>query len=428
MPHLGLRTRLTLVALGVAVVGAVSGLAITYAALLSTHVARIDDEGRLLGSLTLDAAVLRENEIVRVPRVVESYLTDLEGVSVAHVYVDGTLIWEGGVVDAPRPLDTERLLVGEGPASVGEWRVYTVRDEDAGVVVQVGQPLQAVRTLLRPYAGIAVAVLALVAITSGLLAWTSVGATLRPLRRLSAAAEELDTTQAMPDIPGQDEPARLARSFSTLLGRLGRERERELAFVEYAAHELRTPVTALRSGLESLHDGRMAPSGDVLRRLHQEALRLETLTQNLVALSRAGAPGARRESLDLESVVADAYDRFQPLVLERSLSLTMDAQPAPVRADERLLDQALNNLIANALRSTRQGGISLRCGVVGDRAFLEVADTGPGMPHDAREGLGLRVVRDVARTLGGSFEIVSDRGARARVWLPVDGASARIEG
>lgn len=428
MPRFDLRSRLTLIALGVAMLGAALGLGLTYTALVSTRVSRIDHEGRLLATLALDAAVRREGEIVRVPRVVESYLTDLEGVAVAHVYLDGTLIWEGGVVDAPRPLDTERLLVGEGAASAGDWRAYTVRDEEAGVVVQVGQPLQAVRSILGPYGAIAAAVLGLVAVTSGLLAWTIIGAALRPLRRLSAAAESFGATSVVPEIPGRDEPARLARSFANLVGRLGRERERERAFLEYASHELRTPVTALRSGLEALSAGRMQPDRELLRRLFQEALRLETLTQNLVVLSRAQGRDARLASLDLETVMADAYDRFQPLALERALVLTLDARSAPVRADERLLEQAVNNLVDNALRATRQGGITLRSGVEGERAFLEVSDTGPGVPDDARDGLGLRVVRDVARTLGGSFEIDSDHGARARLWLPAVVAEADTSG
>jgi len=414
----GLRSRLTLVALGVSLLGSVLGLALTYAALLGTRVARIDDEGRLLASLTLESAVRREGEVVRVPRVVESYLTDLEGVSVAHVYLDGTLIWEGGVVDAPRPLDAERLLVGDGPARVGDWRVYTVRDEDAGMVVQVGQPLQAVRGILEPYLGIALAVLALVGVASGLLAWSSVGAALRPLRRLTAAAEGFESSTVVPDIPGRDEPAKLARSFAELLGRLGRERDRERAFLEYASHELRTPVTALRAGLEGLATGRTTVDGELLERLHQEALRLEKLAQNLTVLSRTGSRNVRLGPVDLETVVSEAYDRFQPLALERSVTLTLHTSSAPVRAEARLLDQAVNNLIDNAFRAARQGRVVLRCGVEGGRALLEVTDDGPGMPANARDGLGLRVVRDVAKTLGGSFEIVNEAGAHARLWLP----------
>lgn len=424
MRTIDLRTRLTLVAIGVALLGTVLGLALTYAALLGTRVSRIDDEGRLLAALALESAVRRESEVVRIPRVVESYLTDLEGVSVAHVYVDGGLIWEGGVVDAPRPLDASRILVGEGASSDGEWRVYTVRDDDAGVVVQVGQPLQAVRTLLRPYGWIAGVVIVLVAATSAILAWTSVGAALRPLRRLSIAAESLGASATMPDIPGRDEPARLARSFTALLSRIGREHERERAFLAYASHELRTPVTALRSGLEALHTGRMKPDRELLRRLFDEAVRLETLTQNLVVLSRAGSNDAQLVPVDLEAIVAEAYDRFQPLAVERSTSLVLDATPAPARADERLLAQAVNNLVDNAMRVTRDGRITLRSGVADGRAFLEVADDGPGMPETPRKGLGLRVVRNVANVHGGSFELIADAGTRARIWLPLSGTHA----
>ncbi|MDZ7801057.1 MAG: HAMP domain-containing sensor histidine kinase [Trueperaceae bacterium] len=417
-----LRAKLALVAFGVTLLGIVVGLALMYVALLNARLAAIDNEGRLLANVILGGATLREDEAVRVPQVVESYLTDLGGVSVAHVYVDGTLVWEGGVVDAPRPLDPGHLLVGGGSRSVEEWRVFTARDEDAGVVVQVGQPLQAVRSVLRPYASISVGVTLLVAVLSGWLAWSSVGVALRPLRRLSEAVEGFGSTTTVPALPGRDEPARLARTFTSLLERLRREREREQTFLAYAAHELRTPVTALRSGLEALHAGRLDPDREMFGRLFREAVRLETLAQNLLVLSRAAARDTREAPLDLEELASEAYDRFQPLASERGLSLNLDTAAVTLRGDVRLLTQALDNLIDNAFRAAGRGRVTLRSGVLDGEPFLEVADSGPGPPDPVRDGLGLRVVRNVARAHDARFELTNDGGARARITFPAPDA------
>jgi two-component system, OmpR family, sensor kinase len=174
-----------------------------------------------------------------------------------------------------------------------------------------------------------------------------------------------------------------------------------------------------------VHRGRLAPTPELFERLHREATRLEVLAQNLLALSSAEAGEASLERVDLETVAADAYDRYLPLALERGITLALDASPAVAAGDVRLLDQALNNLMSNALRATTTGGIQIRTGegertVGGESAvFLEVEDTGSGMrPGAEGRGLGLRVVRAVAAVHGGELTFAGGCGTRARVWLP----------
>jgi two-component system, OmpR family, sensor kinase len=212
-----------------------------------------------------------------------------------------------------------------------------------------------------------------VAALSGGLAWIVVGVALRPLRRLTAATERFDTADDVPFTEGSDEPARLAQAFSRLLTLLKVQREREHRFLAYAAHELRTPLSALRAGLEAVRSGRMPMSSELVDRLHREATRLESLAQNLLALSSAEAGDAALERIDLERIASDAYDRYLPLALEKGLVLEVDTAPALVAGDARLLDQALGNLMSNALRATAAGRITLRSGVAEGVAFLEVA-------------------------------------------------------
>jgi len=414
-----LRLRLVAIAAGLTLLGAGLGLALTYVGLRGLRLATLDDDNRLLASLIVEVAVQREDQAVRVPAVVTSYLGNERSSVAAHVYVDSQIVWAAGATTAPRPIDPERVLVGTGAHTVQEWRVYTMRDEDAGVVVQVGRTLQGLRDVLGPYPGVAIGVVALVTLLSGLLAWWTVGLALRPLRRLSEAAERVHESDELPAIPGNDEPARLARAFAALLARLRDERRREHRFLAYAAHELRTPLTGLRAGLEAARSGRLEATPELIGRLHHEASRIETLAQNLLALSTAEVGDASIQSLDLERLAADAYDRFLPLALERGVMLELDATSAPVDGDPRLLDQALGNLVMNALRATRHGSVVIAGGTAEGRAWLEVRDTGSGYdPATAGTGLGLRVVQAVARAHGGGFDIEGGNGTRARLWLP----------
>ncbi len=420
-----LRVRLVAIAAGLTLLGAVLGLALTYAGLRGLRLATLDDDNRLLASLIAEVAVQREDQAVRVPAVVTTYLGNERGSVAAHVYVDSQMIWAAGATTAPRPLDPERVLVGTGASTVQEWRVYTMRDEDAGVVVQVGRTLQGLRDVLGPYPGVAIGVVVLVTLLSGLLAWWTVGLALRPLRRLSEAAEHVPERDELPAIPGNDEPARLARAFAALLARLRDERRREHRFLAYAAHELRTPLTGLRAGLEAARSGRLEATPELIGRLHHEASRIETLAQNLLALSTAEVGDANVQRLDLERLAADAYDRFLPLALERGVTLELDATSAPADGDPRLLDQALGNLVMNALRATRHGSVVIAGDSDEGRAWLEVRDTGSGYdPATAGTGLGLRVVQAVAHAHGGGFEIEGGDGTRARLWLPVRGTRA----
>ena len=415
-----LKARLVTIAAALTLLGTGLGLALTYLGLLNLRVGTFDDENRLLASLIVEVVVNREDELVRVPAIVTSYLGSERTTVAAQVYVDGQLIWSAGSATAPRPLDPERILVGAGASTVNGWRSYTARDEDAGVVVQVGRTLQGVREVLGPYPWLALAVAIVVTLVSGLLAWWTVGLALRPLRRLSEAAEQARDPNDIPAIPGRDEPARLGRAFARLVERLHGERRREHRFLAYAAHELRTPLTALRAGLEAVHAGQLEATPELVGRLYREATRIETLAQNLLALSTAEVGDARAQRLDLERLTSDAYDRFLPLALQQGLTLELETEPVLVDADPRLLDQALSNLLINALKATTHGGIVLRCASDADAAVLEVRDSGSGFdPERARQGLGLRVVRAVARAHGGDVQIDGGAGTRARMRLPL---------
>ncbi|ADH62731.1 integral membrane sensor signal transduction histidine kinase [Allomeiothermus silvanus DSM 9946] len=406
-----LRIRLALIAFGLTLLGLGLGLSITYEVLERSRLADLDQELKLQAELILQKGLANPKN--QIPSEIENELLQESGLSSAQLYRGQQKIWEGGAVQLDQPLDASQL----GRSGISEaqgWRVYTLSQQN--LTVQVGQPLLPLRETLTRYVEVAVPLVLLLALFSGGLAFAAVGLAVRPLERLTQAAKGFESGSEVPAIQGKDEAATLAKAFAGLLDDLKTQREREQRFLAYAAHELRTPLSAFRASLEAARiKGQL--EAEQLSRLHREALRLETLAQNLLALSRAEAGEVRGQPLDLADLVSEAFDRFQPLALERKLELDLEAGPAPTYADPRLLEQALNNLVANALRYTASGKVTLRSGQEDGQAYLEVADTGPGFSANASEGLGLRVVRAVVAAHHGRADFSSGQGSRVRLWL-----------
>lgn len=410
-----LQTRLALISAGLTAVGLLLGLVLVYLMLERRSLAETDQILAAQAHTVLLAA--QKDSRHQIPPEIEDELTEESGVSSTLIYADGQLAFAGGVLDVPQPLDAAGLSKGHGVASVGAWRVYTL--SHSPLVVQVARPLAPLRHTLERYVKVALPLTVTLGLLAGFTAWTLVGLALRRLEQLTEATRRFEAGSVLPEAIGGDEVATLTRSFSDLLGRLREQRLREQRFLAYAAHELRTPIAAFRANLEAAQfkGGLDAPG---LERMHREALRLETLAQNLLALSRAEAGDARSESIDLADLVAEAFDRFQPLALEHGVELELEAHPAPVHADPRLVEQALNNLIINAIRygSSEGGSIQLYSGISASKSWLEVSDSGPGLAQNLQEGLGLRVAKAVASASGGHFQIQSQAGVKARLEFP----------
>ena len=228
------------------------------------------------------------------------------------------------------------------------------------------------------------------------------------------------------------------------------ERERreraEREFVTNAAHELRTPLTTITGAVELLEAGAKDDPGErdrFLRHIQREAARLGRLSRALLVLARAQtreeAPRLSPVPLRplLESVVSDARPRDD-------VELELDCpQDIAVLADSDLLEQALANLAANAVENTERGRIAISVRARAGSAVIEVRDTGRGIPRDQQErifdrfyraqgrdergfGLGLAIVREAVKALGGrvTLESAPARGTTVRVTLPLARARA----
>ncbi len=233
------------------------------------------------------------------------------------------------------------------------------------------------------------------------------------------------------------------------------QKRREL--ITNVSHELRTPVASIQGHVESLlkaygNDGTTLPSPENLRTyltiLHRESLRLGTLIDDLLALSRAETDELRLklEAVEAGEVVEEVYQTVMPLARrERQIALVHQVEPAlpPVLADRQRLIQVLLNLVRNAITYTPDGGIISISLHKADEEHIEllVSDTGIGIPAEDQEriferfyrtdasrsrrsggvGLGLAIVRDFVVAMEGSISVESTigDGSTFRVLLQV---------
>jgi two-component system sensor histidine kinase BaeS len=276
-----------------------------------------------------------------------------------------------------------------------------------------------------------------------LLAFVVAGRILRPVGELTRAARrmregDLDVRVAP---RGNDEIARLASAFNDMAERLAQTERVKRQLVSDVAHELRSPVTNLRCGLEAIQDGLAAPDRERIDALHAEVLLLQRLIADLqdLALAEAGGLSLRCEPVDVEAAVhrAAGGEFARPPV-----AVAIGERAATVLADPGRLEQILRNLIGNARRHTpAEGRIEVRTSRTGGEVAIEVSDTGSGiapehLPHvfdrfyradPSRDratggaGLGLAIVRRLAEAHGGSVVAASDglgRGAAFTIRLP----------
>lgn len=278
----------------------------------------------------------------------------------------------------------------------------------------------------------------------GLAGWLLAGAALRPVAALTRRAAQIspaDVGQRLPQPPGADEVAVLARTLNRMLDRLEVAVRREREFVDDAAHELRTPIAVLRGELElALRLGDRLPEevAESLQAALGEAERLEHLAQDLLVLASAEHGGGHRAPVALAALARREAPRLgaaHPVVVEVS------GPEVVVDGDERALGRLLTNLVANA-EAAGASRVQVRTAVDASGSVeLVVADDGRGFPPElaataterftrgdaARTrsaggaGLGLAIVAAVVADHGGRLSLEGDPvlgGARVRVVLP----------
>jgi two-component system, OmpR family, sensor histidine kinase MprB len=327
-------------------------------------------------------------------------------------------------------------------------RVYT-RAAGAGTALQVARPVDEVDDALTRLAYVLGAVgLGGIGLAAG-LALIVARAALRPVSRLSAAAEHVARTRDLSrrmEREGYDELANLAGSFNTMLEALERSMRQQRQLVADASHELRTPLTSLRTNSEVLAGARTMPAADRERLLHDVVTQLEELTVlvgDLVDLARdEDELPEPRADVRLDLLVEEAVERARRRHPDRPIAFQADA-PVLVHGVAPRIDRAVANLIDNAEKWSPPGQ-PIEVSVSGGEVV--VRDHGPGIAAEdlpfvfdrfyrapsARgtpgSGLGLAIVRHVAETHGGGVaaEAAPGGGARLVLRLPATEAGAAL--
>ena len=308
------------------------------------------------------------------------------------------------------------------------YRIYALRT--ATQVVQVAQQTEARGRMAGQLALRAVLPVALLAPVLMLIVWWVVGRAIGPIERVrrQVAARRPDDLAPLPTagLPAEVRP--LVGEMNGLLTRLSAAWDALTHFTADAAHELRSPLAALRLQAQSLQ---RAPD-DATRAIASERLlagidRATRLVEQLLALARqeGAGEGAELVSLDLTALARNALADAEPEAARHAIALTLDAPTAHVvlRADEAALAVLLRNLLGNALRHTPPGG-QVRVGVREEASVIDltVEDSGPGIAPDERarvldrfyrvpgtpghgSGLGLAIVRAIAERHGAALTL-----------------------
>jgi signal transduction histidine kinase len=288
---------------------------------------------------------------------------------------------------------------------------------------------------------VVVALLSLLVITG--FAAAQSGRLLAPLRSLRETAEEIndsDLSQRLPE-SGNDDITALTRTFNRMLDRLEAAFVGQRQFLDDAGHELKTPLTVLRGHLELLDVGDPAEIAETRDLLLDEVDRMSRLVGELILLAKSDRPDfVTTRPVDLTGLTVDALAKARGLG-DRTWTLDETAS-VTVAVDEQRLTQALLQLCDNAVKHTHPGEeIALGSSYDGVAARVWVRDTGPGVAPEHREqiferfgrsavsqhdegfGLGLSIVRAIARAHGGSVSLEEEQphGARFVITLPVPG-------
>jgi signal transduction histidine kinase len=333
-----------------------------------------------------------------------------------------------------------------------DYRVWALRASpgDGEATAYVATSLESVSDAVATLRGLLIVGVPLMTVLLAVVTWTVVGRALRPVESIRAEVADISDSalsRRVPEPPGGDEIAQLARTMNAMLDRLEAASRRQRAFASDASHELQSPLTRLRTHLEVAVAHPESTDWDALAHdLLADSAEMERLVRNLLFLARADErplQPAADELVDLDDVVLEEVSRLR--VGSRVPIGTGSVSAAPVRGSREQLVRLVRNLLENAERHARtQVEVSVRTGH--EAVELVVSDDGPGVPPGERDrifdrfvrldddrsrddgagsGLGLSIVATIARRHGGSCR-VGDSAAGATFVLRLPPLADRV--
>ncbi len=317
------------------------------------------------------------------------------------------------------------------------------------LVARVGEPLDQLDKAFNETRQAIAIILAATVVSVIALSLVLAAQTTNPINQLALAMREIGSDRLNRRLRWKnrtDEIGRLAATFDDLLARLEESFARERQFISDASHELKTPLTSINANAQML--ARWGDRDEQVRKESLETIATESaslagMVAGMLTLARADSGEAiPKEPVDLSAIGAEAVAAAQPRAAEKGLALSFSSGGRPiVMGDTSLMRQLFSNLIDNAIKFTDKGSVEVRVRADGDRAIVEVEDSGPGI--DPTElafvfdrfyrtdksrsraipgtGLGLAIVRSIARVHDGTVEALrpAGRGALFRASFPL---------
>ena len=270
----------------------------------------------------------------------------------------------------------------------------------------------------------------------------------RPLRELTTATKAVAKGELEQQVPvrSQDELGQLAASFNQMSADLANARDLRRQMTADIAHDLRTPLSIILGHAEALHDGILPPTSDTFYIIHDEALRLQRLVEDLrtLSLAEAGELPLHPDLISPQTLLEKASAAHTPRAQEKEIDLQVQTEPnlPHINVDPDRMRQVLGNLLSNALRYTPNGGtITLSAKAMLDTIQISVQDTGPGIApqelshiferfyradksrkrHDGGSGLGLAIAKGIVQGHKGQIwaESKLGEGVKFVIALPV---------
>ncbi len=336
----------------------------------------------------------------------------------------------GGGADYAQILPAGRASLSDRTIDGERVRVLTAPLRGGGAI-ELGRSLESTDAVLARLRWVLLAlVLGGIALAAA-LGRVAAGRLVAPVVRVTEAARHIALTEDLGrriEVTSQDEVGELAERFNAMLDTLEGSIAAQRQLVADASHELRTPVTALRTNIEVLAEAsELDPA--IIADVQAQAEELGALVADLIELARGDQPSPVPEDVRLDALVAEAIERAQRHA--PGVAFTASLSPAVVDGVPDRLARAVNNLLDNAARHGRN--VTVECGPWGVRVADDGGGIDPGdLPHifdrfyrgiDARgrpgTGLGLAIVRQVAESHGGSVEAAnSSDGAVFTLSLP----------
>jgi signal transduction histidine kinase len=412
------------------------------------------------GQLIIGANVLRtlmteelqeQSEQPGAPMEVDDSLLSPEDRRAFDDYADWRMfrIWQGRTVvlrsDTGPPV---AVPPADGFSTVSardgeQWRVYSLRVPRQAIIVQVGERADIRWVLVRSIAiGTAAPLLLLIPLVAGLL-WLFLSDGLSAVRLLVSeiGRRTMRDLSPLPLEPWPSDLHPLIRSINRLMERIQRAVQYERSFLDNAAHQLRTPLAAVKLQAQLIaRETDAAERKQLIARLTESVDRASAMTDSLLTLAQLEARARTGQAGDLRAETVAALADLAPLASRRGVALAFSSPDAAPAGDPVLLRLVASNLIENALKhAPRRSEVQVQLTSEADTVQLTVSDHGPGIPPSEREkvlqrfyrrlgdrepgtGLGLSIVVEAVRLLNGDF-VLADRhdgapGLSASVRLP----------